>query len=267
METVKIGGLEVSRLTLGSNPFSGFSHQGPRRDREMIHYHTCARIKETIRDAESLGINTVIARADFHMLRVLLEHWDEGGTVRWFGQTCPEVATPERCLERVAGAGGPACHIHGGYADHLLATGRAAELIPSVQFARKLGLVIGLAGHNPDTFRWAEEHGLDVDYYMCAYYWSIDRTDSPEHMSSDEEVFDDVDREAMTELIQSLSKPVIHYKVLAAGRNDPADAFAYVADKMRPTDAVCIGICAKDKPDMLREDVRLFEDALAATDR
>jgi len=263
VDTVKIGGLGVSRFILGSNPFSGFSHQGPRRDREMIHYHTCARIKETIREAESLGIDTIIARADFHMLRVLLEHWDEGGTVRWFGQTCPEVASPERCLQRVAGAGAPACHIHGGYADHLLATGRLAELIPTVQYGHALGLAVGLAGHDPGTFRWAEEHGLAVDYYMCAYYGSIDRTASAEHASSDEEVFDPADREEMTELIRTLSKPVIHYKVLAAGRNDPAEALAYAAAKMRPGDAVCVGIHAKDKPDMLREDVRLLQEALA----
>lgn len=264
MDTVKIGHLDVSRFILGSNPFSGFSHQGPRRDREMIHYHTCQRIKDTICEAESLGVNTIIARADFHMLRVLLEYWDEGGRAQWFGQTCPEVAAPERCLKRLAGAGAPACHIHGGYADHLLADGRMEELIPSVECARRLGVVVGLAGHDPVTFRWAEEHDLDVDYYMCSYYGSIDRTASAEHTPNEGEKFDDADREAMTELIQTLSKPVIHYKVMAAGRNDPAEAFAYVARSLRPTDAVCVGIYANDKADMLRQDVRLFEDALAA---
>jgi len=68
----------------------------------------------------------------------------------------------------------------------------------------------------------------------------------------------------MAELIQTLSKPAIHYKVLAAGRNDPAEAFKYVARKMRPVDAVCVGIYTADKPDMLAEDVELLERALAA---
>ena len=68
----------------------------------------------------------------------------------------------------------------------------------------------------------------------------------------------------MTDIIPSLSKPVVHYKILAAGRNDPAAAFAFAASKMRANDAVCVGVYPKDKPDMLREDVRLLDESLAA---
>ena len=63
----------------------------------------------------------------------------------------------------------------------------------------------------------------------------------------------------MTTLIRRLSRPVIHYKVFAAGRNDPAEAFKVVAQTMRPDDMVCIGVYTKDHPDMLREDAELFE--------
>ena len=60
----------------------------------------------------------------------------------------------------------------------------------------------------------------------------------------------------MTDLIPQLSRPVIHYKIMAAGRNDPAEAFAFAASKMRANDAVCVGIYQKDRPEILREDVR-----------
>ena len=70
----------------------------------------------------------------------------------------------------------------------------------------------------------------------------------------------------MTDLIRGLSRPVIHYKILAAGRNDPAEAFAYCAEKMRPYDLACIGIFTGDDPLMLQTDVRLFE-THAAKDR
>jgi len=46
MERVRIGNLEVSRLILGGNPFSGFSHWHAAGDAEMKHYYTAARIKE-----------------------------------------------------------------------------------------------------------------------------------------------------------------------------------------------------------------------------
>ena len=44
-QTVQLGGLTASRFILGSNPFSGFSHQGPARDAEMMHYYTLDRLK------------------------------------------------------------------------------------------------------------------------------------------------------------------------------------------------------------------------------
>jgi hypothetical protein len=262
VDRVKIGRCEVSRFILGSNPFSGFSHQSAERDQEMVHYWSCARIKEALCQAEALGINTVIARADHHMLRVLTEHWDEGGRLQWFGQTCPELGAPEPTLRRVAGVNAPACHIHGGYADHLLAKGALAKLIPTVQYARSLGLVVGLAAHETATLRWAEEH-LDVDYYMCSYYNPIPRKDSAEHQHGYDEAYLEEDRRAMADLIQELTKPVIHYKILAAGRNDPAGAFEVAARAMRPGDAVCVGVYTKDHPGMLADDVTMFERALA----
>ena len=68
----------------------------------------------------------------------------------------------------------------------------------------------------------------------------------------------------MTELVQTLSKPVIHYKVLAAGRNAPQEAFAVAAKSMRRGDAVCVGVYTKGVPGMLEQDVKLLREKLAA---
>ncbi len=70
------------------------------------------------------------------------------------------------------------------------------------------------------------------------------------------------DRRIMTELIQTLSRPVIHYKIMAAGRNDPREAFEFVARHLRPQDAVCVGVYTKDAPCMIEEDIRLLESSL-----
>jgi hypothetical protein len=258
VDTVKIGKSDVSRFIIGGNPFSGSSSgRGREADKELPHYYTCARIKETYRQAESLGVTAAIARADAHILRVLTEYWDEGGTIQWLGQTCPELDTHERSLDRVAEAGGIGCHIHGGVADRMLDAGRIEDLIPIVAHGRKLGLAMGLAGHNPDTFRWAEEH-LELDYYMCSYFRGPGRPAEGEPRREIDHDYIAATRNAMTDLIQTLSRPVIHYKVLAAGRSDPAEALAYVAQKLRPTDAVCVGIYTRYKPDMLREDLELL---------
>ncbi len=71
------------------------------------------------------------------------------------------------------------------------------------------------------------------------------------------ERFDPGDREKMTALIRNLSRPVIHYKIMAAGRNDPREAFAYAARAMRPTDAVCVGVYPAAPPLRARAGHRL----------
>ena len=259
--TVRIGSLSVSRLVVGGNPFSGFSHQTPHKDREMRHYYTAARIKETLRQAEGLGINAFLGRADAHIVRVLIEYWDEGGAIQWFAQTCPEYATVGRSIASAMMGGARACYLHGGQMDFLLAQGRPDEVPEAIAQIRDAGLAAGIAGHMPRVFEWAEEH-LDVDFYMCAYYNPSRRDERAEHVSGAEECFADQDREAMVRTIERLSKPVIHYKVLAAGRNDPQEAFAFVAKHLRPQDAVCVGVYTRDHPTMLEEDLRLLEQSM-----
>ena len=56
MDTTTLGDLRLSRLLLGSNPFSGFSHQGVDRDERMLHHYSAARIKEALFEAERVGL-------------------------------------------------------------------------------------------------------------------------------------------------------------------------------------------------------------------
>lgn len=263
METVSIAGVKTSRFILGSNPFSAFSHQGTQRDLEMKRYYTVARIKETLFRAESLGITTLIARTDFHIMRMLQEYYDEGGKLQWFAQTCPRVGPAEMCINRARSMNARACHIHGGVTDYLLAQERTEEIQPAIDRIRESGMIAGIAGHNPGVFKWAQEH-LDCDYYMCCYYNPTPRDENPEHVYGAPELYREEDRKTAAELIPTLSRPLIHYKVLAAGRNDPAEAFALVARLMRPNDAVCVGVYTGDNPDMLADDVRLFEDSIVS---
>jgi hypothetical protein len=263
MHTTTIGHVTVSRFILGSNPFSTFSHQGEDVDLAMRRYFTTARIKAVMRDAEGLGISGLIARGDHHVLRLLFEYREEGGTLQWFAQTCPELGSIARGVQYAIQGGAVACHIHGGVMDNLVANHRLDEVPEAIKMIRDAGMIAGMAGHTPAVFRWAEEH-VDVDYYMCSYYNPIPRTENPEHQRGFHETYLEEDRAVMTATIAGLSKPVIHYKVLAAGRNAPRDAFAYVAQHLRPQDAVCVGVYPEHQPTMLADDVALFSEACAA---
>lgn len=261
IENIRIGELAVSKLIIGGNPFSGFSHQGRDRDSEMTRYYTTRRIKQTLRDAEELGINTHIGRADHHVMRVLLEYWDEGSQIQWIAQTCPELGSPDRSINNAIRGGAKACFIHGGVMDFLFAQQRLDEVADAITQIKRAGMPAGIAGHNPQVFEWAERN-LDVDFYMCSYYNPTSRDKNAEHIPGSPEWFKPEDRERMVRCIQTLGKPAIHYKVLAAGRNDPQQAFAFVAQHLRNQDAVCVGVYTRDDPGMLEEDVRLLTTSL-----
>jgi len=258
MQKVKLAGAEVSRFLIGSNPFSGFSHISVAKDKEMVGYYTVAKIKETLREAERLGITGVVARADHHVIRLLREYWDEGGKIKWMAQTCPGVGPSEMCVKEAAGGGAVGVHVHGGVMDYLVAQKQLDEAKRAVETARKLGMAAGIAGHTTAVFELAEKE-LDVDYYMCCYYNPTPRENSPEHVHGAEEKFRAEDRARMAAMIKTLSRPVIHYKIMAAGRNDPEEAFSFCCSVMRPGDAVCIGVYTAADPKMIAKDVALFE--------
>ncbi len=261
LDQIQLGNVPVSRVIIGGNPFSGFSHQTDAKNREMCRYFTTQRIKDALCEAESLGVNTHLGRADHHIMRVLLEYWDEGGSIQWIAQTCPEVGDIARGIQNALHGGAKACFIHGGLMDFRFAQKQLEDIPDGIARIRDAGLPAGIAGHNPDVFEWAEDY-LDVDFYMCSYYNAANRDKGAELKSGMAEWFCPEDRQRMAELIQGLSKPVIHYKVMAAGRNDPREALTFVARHLRPQDAVCIGIYPHDKPNMLEEDIALLEECL-----
>jgi hypothetical protein len=146
--------------------------------------------------------------------------------------------------------------------DFVFAQNRLDEVPGAIVRIHDAGLPAGIAAHRPEVLAWAEEN-LDVDFYMCSYYDPSPRDERPE---GDRQVerYGVEDRVAMVRTIRYLSRPAIHYKVLAAGRNDPQEAFAFVAQHLRPQDGVCVGVYTKHNPYMLGEDLGLLESSIAA---
>ena len=118
--TIDIGKLSVSKLIIGGNPFSGFSHISPEMDLDMKRYYKVSKIKEELSKAESIGVNTFLGRADHHVIRTLLEYWDEGGKIQWIAQTCPGVGQVDLGVYNAATGGAKACYIHGGQMEYFM---------------------------------------------------------------------------------------------------------------------------------------------------
>jgi hypothetical protein len=260
--SIEIGKLSVNRFIIGGNPFSGFIHQEPEKDLEAKKYYTVAKIKETLCDAEKWGVNTFIGRTDNHIIRMLLEYWDEGGTIQWIAQTATGLESIERGVNNAIKGDAKACFIHGGQIDNLFAKNKMEEAISAIKKIKDAGMPAGIAGHNPEVFKWAEKNNLDVDFYMVSYYFPSDRKKKAGYSTGQNDLYISEDRDLKVQIIKTLSKPAIHYKIMAAGRNNPEEAFRFAAKHLRPQDAVCVGIYTKDHPGMIEENLELFKQSL-----
>lgn len=252
---IRLGRAEVSRLTVGGNPFSGISHQSAERDRAMKDYYTVARIKETLHACEAAGINTFFGRADNHIMRMLHEYWNEGGTIQWFAQTAPERANPLQNIQQAASEGATGIYVHGGVVDRLYEEGELEHVAEQLAAARETGAVVGMAAHRPEVHLEAQQW-LDVDFYMqCAYNLTGRR--GKIHVADPGERFHPDDPPKAYATVRALRKPCVIYKVLAAGRRDVETAFREAYRNIKATDAVLVGMFTKDVPTMVEDNARL----------
>jgi hypothetical protein len=246
---VRLGPLTVTRFIVGGNPFSGHAHQAGGVGKEMVDYHTVERIKATLRECEQHGVNTFLGRGDNHIQRMLNEYWNEGGTLQWIAQTAPERASVEANVSQIKGAGAVACFLHGGMADRLFREGDPEVMRDWIAHIKELGMVAGMASHNHEFPLRAEEMDLGCEFYMCCFYLSESYKRG--------ELYLDEDRENMCATIRAIDKPCLAYKIMAAGRNDPEEAFSYAFANIKPTDAVVVGVYTKHHPDQVAENVAL----------
>ncbi|MBI3944905.1 MAG: hypothetical protein HY321_03230 [Armatimonadetes bacterium] len=252
---VNLGGLQVSRLIIGGNPFSGVSHQTAEKDAEMLDYYTTARLKQTLAECERLGINTLFARADQHIMRLVREYRSDGGKIQWVAQSAPEMGSLEANIRRVKFFGGVGCYIHGGVVDQRFERGELESLRPAMTLIRELGMVPGIAAHQPGAHLEAQRIGLGHDFHMVCFYDLTGRRGQIEAASKDER-FRPEDPAAAVAALRQLERPCIAYKVFAAGRNDPREALAYAYSHIRPTDAVLMGVYTRHQPDQIEQNVR-----------
>ncbi len=259
---IDLGGVKVSRIAVGGNPFSGIGHQDAALDKAMKDYYTVARIKETLFQCEELGINTAFMRADAHIMRMLREYWNEGGKIQWFAQHAPEHRNWLDNIKSAKGAGATGIYIQGGVTDTLQEANKLEDLREACALLRQLRVVSGLAGHQPKTHLDVQAMGLDYDFHMVCCYNLTGRRGKIDVADPNAERYRAEDRKAAANLLRDLKKPCVAYKIMGAGRNNPREAIPYAVRHLKPTDIVCIGVFPKDRPNEIREDIELFCEAL-----
>jgi len=260
---IEFAGKKISRLILGGNPISGNSHTSFDLDNEMMDYFTAENTKALFRACERNGINAAQLRGDSHIIRLLREHRNEGGTLHWIAQTASEMADLRANIRRIAAMKPIAIYHHGTETDNLWYAGKTAVIRERLAWMRETGLWVGIGTHTPEVIESAESEGWDVDFYMAAAY-NVYRAPRESMIVSGRrsmEFYDDADRERMCSVVRATPKPCLLFKILAAGRK-PAqaeglkEAFTYIFRHTKPQDAVVVGMFPKHS-DQVEENARL----------
>ncbi|MFP4171731.1 MAG: twin-arginine translocation signal domain-containing protein [Candidatus Hydrogenedentota bacterium] len=234
----KLGDLEVSRLIVGGNLLSGFAHS---RDLTYVsplvkNYHTDEKVCETFQICEQNGINTAQIRVDEHTMRVISKYYEEwGGTIQWLAQLKEIPRDIDWALEN----GASALYYQGAVADSAVENDRLEEIHDAVDRMKMHGVPAGVGAHRLETIKACEETGLNADFYMKTIhphtYWSAEPEEPREFFS----IFDQ-EPEELIEYMQTVTKPWIGFKVLAAGALSPNEGFEYAFKN--GADFICVGM-------------------------
>jgi len=240
----KIGGIEVSRMLCGSNPFFGFSHFSNARSTWLRRYFTIERIVEVLEKCVALGINGVVSGPREDMYRALRELEDKTGQhMVWVctpgGQTAEEV---RKDIKWIAEHGAEICLTHPSYTDtHLIkAENRIEGIEPLLAMMRDLGMIPGVSTHRAETIVACDAAGYDVETYIL-----------PLNVMG---FLCSVETPWQSRIIRNARKPVICIKPLAAGRLMPYEALNYVYNSIKPADTVAVGFLS---PEEVEEDVTI----------
>ncbi len=242
MPRIKLAGVEVSRLMLGSNPFWGYAHGGD--GKAMRAYYTDEVIMQTLDDAGACGITAVISPPSDRWHAIWKAYKERGGKLaHYVAQTHGK---PEQMKEEISWgveAGATIVFIQGLRCDAQFKDGNFETLASWLEHIRSLKLPCGLASHRPDTHPEYQLRGLPLDFHFQSFYPN-DR-------------WDPADREKAVATLTRLEKPVVGYKILAAGHIPAKEGFEFAFKHLKPKDGVCVGVFPKDDPDQVAEDAGL----------
>lgn len=256
LPTSYLGTCRVTRLIIGGNPFSGFSHQSAERDRQMRNYYTAGRIKEALAAAEQAGINTFFGRADNHILRLVNEYRNEGGRIQFFAQTAPERADTAANIRQAAEYGAVGCYLHGGQVAEWYEQGQMSQIARLVELIRELQMVAGVAAHDPQVHLEIHAAQVPVDFHAVSFY-NLPGRRGQQTAIDEPKRFSDADPDVAVRAIRRIPRTCVGYKVLAAGRRDVESAFRFAFANIKPTDCINVGMFTADDPNMIARDAEL----------
>jgi hypothetical protein len=242
----KIGKLEISRLLLGGNLLTHFTHS---RDLKYVYrltarYNTPEKIIETLAVAESNGVNALVVHTANNysawqpggVLHTLQQHRKNGGKMQWI--VCPTAPLTDsmdaykQMVKRLTDIGTEAIYLWGVYADSMVSRGKIDQIALAVQIGKDAGVPSGVGAHDLNVIVQCEKNKIEADFYIKTFhhhkYPTAPRPEQikgpisevPGHWCSDPQ--------AVIETMKAVTRPWIAFKIMAAGAIPPKDAATYV---------------------------------------
>jgi hypothetical protein len=235
----RIGDLEISRMLLGGNLLTHYTHS---RDLKYVYnltanYNTEEKIHETMALAEAYGINTLSIHNPPGMIDKLKRYRHRhNGKMQWI--VCPIAEITEdmkpyaEMTKQLVDEGSEAIYLWGVRSDVLVAQGRMDLVRKAVEIAKDLGVPSGVGAHDLRVVVECEKHDIPNDFYIKTFhhhnYPTGPKTGEIDRPYQEIPGYWCKDPAETIEVMRNVTKPWIAFKVMAAGAIPPKDAFQYV---------------------------------------
>ncbi|HAX42696.1 MAG TPA: hypothetical protein PLF84_17455 [Bryobacteraceae bacterium] len=271
LPTVPLGKYPVSRLIIGSNPFSGYAYSLPSLAQHMRDWFTPENVEATLRSAERNGINTHQLSYLPEAIEQMAQLRESGSKLQYLVLSGGKMRDEPALIGEVAKRGPMAIVHHGGATDQRFKAGEHAKVKEFLARVRDSGVLVGMSSHLPENIAYAEEHGWDVDFYMASFHQLTRNAEETRKLTGEMGIgtsFLEGDPARMCKVIRAVKRPCLAFKILAAGRvaekrGGLEEAFRFAFENIKPTDAVIVGVYPRFK-DEVAENAAIVRRLLAS---
>jgi hypothetical protein len=241
----KIRNVSLSRLLIGGNLIGGWAHS-----RDLMYasklftsYNTEAKVFETLELAQACGINTI--QLDPKCWPVVSKY-NQGRTTKIQTMVCiPLIEDKTKMneeIKRQVHLGATLLYSHGGVTDtHMMSGGKTDVIGQMVDLIKAQGVPAGVGGHSLNMPVACEKENVNPDFYVKTFhidrYWSATpkgrrkeydwmRADSSDHDANYDNMWCNNPEETAA-FMETVDKPWVAFKVMAAGAINPRLAFSY----------------------------------------
>lgn len=241
----KIGNVSLSRLIIGGNLIGGWAHS---RDlayasKLFTSYNTEAKIFETLELAQANGINAI--QLDPACWGPVLKY-NQNRSTKIQTIVCVSLTADKTkmndTIKQQIDLGATMLYSHGGTTDSYMMGGGTIDAIGQmVELIKAQGVPAGVGSHSLETPIACEKNGIGNDFYMKTFhtdkYWSATpeegrkeydwmRRNAGDHNANNDNMWCNNPEETAA-FMETVDKPWLAFKVMAAGAIHPRFAFSY----------------------------------------